>query len=446
MRSTLTKRAAWSLPAALALAASISLFPDITLAQRAAAPAGSPPPLARAAPDEAGMSAARLAKITKAFEKEVADKKIPGVVAMISRRGRLVYATAIGKRDPKADDPMRLDTVFRAYSMTKPFASVAAMILVEDGVLQLVDPVSKWLPPFKEMTVSTPNGNVKAERAMTVQDLLRHTAGLPYGELTVNTAVKDALAKAGIFKPDIIEFDARDMTPAEQVERLSKIPLLHQPGTTWEYSLATDVLGRVVEAASGKRLGDFLDERLFKPLKMVDTAFWLPEAKKARLAEPLEKEPVGNTPIRLIDVLKQPANDSGGAGTVTTAGDYLRFAQMMANGGVLDGQRILSRTTVRHMASDHLAGRIPLAPNPGGMVLGGQTYTFGLGFAVRQGDGLAPFPGTAGDYNWGGYAGTAFWIDPKEQLVAVMMVQSGGPIRLYHRLLFRQLVYQAIMQ
>jgi CubicO group peptidase (beta-lactamase class C family) len=445
MQPAATKPNQWPLPAALALAAAVSLFPEITFAQRAATPA-EPSPITRATPESAGMSAARLAKITKAFEKEVADKKLPGIVAMVSRKGRLVYATAIGKRDPKADDPMRLDTIFRAYSMTKPFASVAAMMLVEDGIVQLVDPVSKWLPAFKEMKVSTPTGEAKAERAMTVQDLLRHTAGLPYGELTQNAAVKEALTKAGLYKPDVIEFDTRDMTPAEQVERLSKIPLLHQPGTTWEYSLATDVLGRVVEAASGKRLGDFLEERLFKPLKMADTAFWLPEAKKARLAESLEKEPVGNTPIRLIDVSKQPANDSGGAGTVTTAGDYLRFAQMMANGGVLDGQRILSKTTVRWMASDHLAGRIPLAPNPGGMVLGNQTYTFGLGFAIRQGDGLAPFPGTAGDYNWGGYAGTAFWIDPKEQLVAVMMVQSGGPIRLYHRLLFRQLVYQSIIQ
>ena len=433
----------WSIVIA-GLAVSMSLAAGPVQAQRAGTSDSQTAPIARAAPETVGMSAARLAKITKAFEKEIAANKLPGVVLMVSRKGRLVYSTVLGKRDPKAADPMRIDTIFRAYSMTKPFASVAAMTLVEDGVLQLMDPVAKWLPAFKDVKVSTPGGDVAAVRAMTVQDLLRHTAGLPYGELTQNTAVRDALTQAGLFKPNVIEFDARDMTAAEQVERLAKIPLIHQPGTAWEYSLATDLLGRVVEAASGKRLGDYLADRIFKPLKMVDTAFWVPDGKKARLAEPFEKDPLANSPIRLIDVSKQPGNDSGGAGTVTTAGDYLRFAQMLANGGVLDGQRILSRTTVRLMASDHLAGRIPLAPNPGGMVLGGQTYTFGLGFAVRPGDGLAPFPGTAGDYNWGGYAGTAFWIDPKEQLVAVLMVQSAGALRLYHRLLFRQLVYQAI--
>jgi CubicO group peptidase (beta-lactamase class C family) len=298
---------------------------------------------------------------------------------------------------------------------------------------------------FKDVKVLTTAGEVAPERPMTVQDLLRHTAGLPYGELTQNAAVKDALAKAGLFKPGVIEFDVRDMTGAEQVERLARIPLLYQPGTTWEYSLASDVLGRVVEAASGKRLGDFLSERLFKPLGMNDTAFWVPEAKLGRLAEPFEKDPLAGTAIRLIDVAKPPGNDSGGAGGVATAGDYLRFAQMLANGGILDGQRVLSRTTIKHMTADHLGSSLPLAATPGGGVLRASTYTFGLGFAVRPSDGIAPVPGSAGDFNWGGYAGTVFWVDPKEELVAVFMVQSAGALRLYHRTLFRQLVYQAIV-
>jgi CubicO group peptidase (beta-lactamase class C family) len=391
------------------------------------------------------MSTARLARLTDAFKKEIGEKRLPGVVMMVSRRGRLVYSTALGLRDPKGEDPMRTNSLFRIYSMTKPIVSVGAMLLVEDGTLLLNDPVSKWLPAFKDVKVWTANGEVSAERAMTVQDLLRHTAGLPYGELTQNATVKDALAKAGLFKPGVIEFDARDMTGAEQVERLSKIPLLYQPGTVWEYSLASDLLGRVVEAASGKRLGDFLSQRIFKPLKMVDTAFWVAEANRGRLAEPFEKDAVAGTPIKLINVSTQPGNDSGGAGGISTAGDYLRFAQMLANGGTLDGQRIMSRTTLRLMTSDHLAGRLPLAATPGGMVLGASTYTFGLGFAVRPGDGLAPFPGSAGDFNWGGYAGTFFWVDPKEQLVATLMVQSAGTLRLYHRLLYRQLVYQAIL-
>jgi CubicO group peptidase (beta-lactamase class C family) len=391
------------------------------------------------------MSTARLGRLTDAFNKEVAAKRLPGAVMMVARRGRLVYATALGLRDPKGEEPMRTDSLFRIYSMTKPIVSVAAMILVEDGVLSLTDPVSKWLPAFKDVKVWTANGEVAAERAMTVQDLLRHTAGLPYGELTQNGAVKDALAKAGLFKPGVIEFDARDMTGAEQVERLSKIPLLYQPGSVWEYSLASDLLGRVIEAAAGKRLGEFMSERIFKPLKMPDTGFWVSEAEKARLAEAFEKDAVSGTPIKLIDVSRQPGNDSGGAGGVSTAGDYLRFAQMLANGGTLDGQRILSRTTLKLMTSDHLGSRLPLAATPGGNVLGASTYTFGLGFAVRPSDGIAPFPGSAGDFNWGGYAGTFFWVDPKEQLVATLMVQSAGSLRLYHRLLFRQLVYQAIV-
>jgi CubicO group peptidase (beta-lactamase class C family) len=397
-----------------------------------------------AAPAESvGMSAARLARLTAVFGKEIEDKKLPGAVMLVARKGKLVYTSALGVRNPKSAEPMRTDAIFRIYSMTKPIVSVAAMIL--DGKLQLTDPVSKWLPAFKDAKVTTDGGEVAAQRAMTVQDLLRHTAGLPYGELTQNAAVKDALAKAGLFKPGVIEFDVRDMTGADQVERLARIPLLYQPGTTWEYSLASDVLGRVVEAASGKRLGVFLSERLFTPLRMTDTAFWVPAAKLPRVAEAFDKDPLTGTAIRLIDVSKEPANDSAGAGGVGTASDYLRFSQMLANGGVLDDQRILSRTTVRLMTSDHLGSRIAIAPTPGGGVLGASTYTFGLGFAVRPSDGIAPVPGTVGDFNWGGYAGTRFWVDHKEQLVGVFMVQSAGALRAYHRELFRQLVYQAIV-
>jgi CubicO group peptidase (beta-lactamase class C family) len=421
---------------------SLGLAASVANAQRAKS---SGVPIATGTPESVGMSTARLARLTGVFQKEIADKKLPGVVMMVSRRGRLVYSTALGLRDPNGTDPMRTNSLFRIYSMTKPIVSVGAMLLVEDGALLLTDPVSKWLPAFKDVKVWTANGEVAAERPMTVQDLLRHTAGLPYGELTQNAAVKDALAKAGLFKPGVIEFDARDMTAAEQVERLSKIPLLYQPGSTWEYSLASDLLGRVIEAASGKRLADFLSERIFKPLKMTDTAFWVSEANKGRLAEPFEKDAVAGKPIILIDVSKPPGNDSGGAGAVSTAGDYLRFAQMLANGGTLDGQRIMSRATLKLMTADHLGSRLPLAATPGGMVLGASTYTFGLGFAVRPGDGIAPFPGSAGDFNWGGYAGTFFWVDPKEQLVATLMVQSAGALRLHHRLLYRQLVYQAIV-
>jgi CubicO group peptidase (beta-lactamase class C family) len=387
-------------------------------------------------PASVGVSPQRLELLTTSFTKEITDKALPGVNIMVARKGRVIYSKAFGLRDPAKSDPMTMTTLFRIYSMTKPLATVAAMILVEEGKLQISDPVAKHLPAFKDMKVQTAEGPVAA-RPMLVQDLMRHTSGLGYGEITQNAVVKEGYAKAGLYKPNVIDFDVRDLTPAEQVERLSKIPLIHQPGTTWEYSLSTDLLGRVVEAASGKRLGDFMTERIFRPLRMTDTAFFVPEPKLPRLAEPFPNDPATEKPFKLIDVTKLPANDSGGAGAVSTAGDYMRFAQMMLNGGTLDGARILSRNTVKWMTSDHHGSRITGEPGPG--------YTFGLGFAVRRGDGLSFSPGSAGDYNWSGYAGTAFWIDPKEQLIGVMMMQSPGAMRLYHRNLLRQLVYQAIV-
>jgi CubicO group peptidase (beta-lactamase class C family) len=415
--------------------------PTTSLAQRA--PAREEAQALR--PERAGMSSARLELLTKAFEKEIATKQLPGAVIMVARRGQVVYARAFGVRDPAANEPMRVDSIFRIYSMTKPMASVAAMLLVEDGVLTPTDPISKWLPPFKDMKVLSGAETVAAARPITVQDLLRHTSGIGYGEINPTQAYRDALKEAGVYKPGVIDFDARDLTAAEFTERLAKVPLVHQPGATWEYSLSTDVLGRVVEAASGKKLGVFLAERVFRPLRMEDTAFFVPDAKKNRLAHAFDKDPVSGNPFRLIDVSKEPGNDSGGAGAVSTAPDYLRFAQMLLNGGRFGGERIMSRTTVRYMASDHLGSRIPIAPTPGGNVLGPTNYTFGLGFAVRPGDGVAGTPGSAGDYYWGGYAGTYFWIDPREQLTAVIMMQSPGVQRPYHRGLLRQLVYQAIV-
>ena len=392
---------------------------------------------------DAGMLAQRLDLLTVAFNKEIADKALPGAVIMVARKGQLVYAKAFGLRDPAQADSMATDSIFRIYSMTKPMASVGAMILVEEGRLQLSDPVAKHLPAFKDLTAYTATGTEPA-RPMTVQDLLRHTSGLGYGEISNNAAFKESLTQAGLYKPGNIDFDTRDLSPAEQLTRLAAVPLLRQPGTAWEYSLSTDVLGRVIEAVSGQRLGDFMAERIFKPLGMKDTAFYVPEAKAHRLAASFDKDPATGIPFKLINVSKLPGNDSGGAGTVSTAADYLRFSQMMLNGGTLDGQRILSPNTVRWMTSDHLGPRIPIAQSPGGNVLYPSQYTFGLGLAVRPADGLAATPGSAGDYNWGGYAGTAFWVDPKEQIVAVMMMQSPGAMRNYHRNLLRQLVYQAV--
>jgi CubicO group peptidase (beta-lactamase class C family) len=407
-----------------------------------------------ASPESVGMSGKRLANITDMLRQEIDQNRLPGVVVMVARRGKLVYSAALGFQDGTSGKPMPKDAIFRIYSMTKPLVSVAAMMLVEDGRMQLTDPVSKFLPAMKSLQVSvartdaefarTTFTSVAADREMTVQDLLRHTAGLAYGEITQNAPVKDALLKAGIFKTEI-EFDARDLPPAEQVERLAKVPLAHQPGTVWEYSHASDLLGRVVEAASRQRLADFLATRLFGPLKMADTGFWVPKEKLDRLAQPFAVDPAGGKPNKLIDVSVVPANDSGGAGGVSTATDYLRFAQMMANGGKLDDVRVLSRSTVALMTSDHLGTRIAAPVTPGELLLGTPGYTFGLGFAVRQGAGVAGVSGSAGEFMWGGYGGTYFWIDPKEELVGVYMTQAPGAARQYYRRLFKGLVYAAIV-
>jgi CubicO group peptidase (beta-lactamase class C family) len=411
-------------------------------------------PLATATPEQVGMSLERLGRITSVLKKEIADGKLPGAVVMVARKGKVVYSDAIGFQDKGTNTPMKLDSIFRIYSMTKPLVSVAAMMLVEDGAIQLTDPISKFLPAFKDMQVSVatpgPDGKatyttVPAAKPIIVQDLLRHSAGLAYAEITKNEPVRAAYVEAKFSQPGIIDFDSRGMTPTEQVERIAKAPLIHQPGTTWEYSMAVDILGRVVEAASGKRLAVFLDERLFTPLKMVDTSFWLTAPKMSRLAQPLPVDPASGQKVSVLDVSAEPGNDSGGAGALSTAPDYLRFGQMLMNGGELDGMRVLSRSTIKLMTSDHLGTRIAAPLQPGELLLGTPGYTFGLGFAVRHGDGIAGVSGSAGEFMWAGYAGTFFWVDPKEEIVGVYMTQAPSPIRAYYRKMFKSLVYQALV-
>jgi len=410
--------------------------------------------LPTAKPESVGLSTQRLQNISAVFRKHVDQGTLPGVTFMVARNGKLAYSDAIGFRNIAKRQQMTSDTIFRIYSMTKPLVSVAAMMLVEDGALQLTDPVSKFLPAMKNRQVSiarvdaefakTAYSLVPAQRDMTVQDLLRHTAGLVYGEISSNAPVTNAYAKGGLYKTTT-NFDIRDMTPREQVAAFSKAPLAHQPGTVWEYSLASDMLGRVVEAVSGMRLADFLDQRLFTPLKMVDSGFRVNKRNLTRIAEPRATDASGNKTVQLIDVSVVPANDSGGAGGVSTAGDYLRFSQMLLDGGQLGGKRVLSRSSVALMASDHLGDRIIAPLTPGELLLGTPGYTFGLGFAVRKEQGIAGVPGSQGEFMWGGYAGTYFWIDPTEQIVAVYMSQAPGPTRAYYRKLFKQLVYAAIV-
>ena len=410
-------------------------------------------PLPTATPESVGMSKQRLDKITSTFNQEVAEGRLPGAVVMVARNGKLVYSQVFGKLNNASGGDMKSDSVFRIYSMTKPLVSTALMMLVEDGRVQLTEPVSKYLPSFKNPMVSVPVLDpvsqattfklVAANREATIQDLLRHTSGIAYGELTKNPLVREAYIKANVYKPDL-DYDARELPGAQMAEGLGKAPLAQQPGTAWEYSLSVDVQGRVIEAVTGKRLGEFMAERIFKPLKMTDTGFSVPAENLPRLAEAFPKDPATGAINKLIDVSKQPGNDSGGAGGVSTAGDYLRYCQAMLNGGQLEGARILSRSTVKLMTSDHLGSTINTTVNPGMLLLGSQGYTFGLGFLVRQGDGIAGVHGSAGEFMWAGAAGTFFWADPKEQMCTVYMSQSPSPQRAYYRRLLKSEVSQAL--
>ena len=405
--------------------------------------------LAVGLPQSQGMSPIRLSRIHDLMQTEVTENRVPGAVVLVARKGKIVYADAVGFQDKPSAKPMTRDAIFRAYSMTKPMVSVLTMMLVEEGRLQLNDPVSKFFPSMMKMSVlSNPaDGNserVPAARPITIHDLLRHTSGITYAEFTRFTAIKGPYQEAGLFSSEV-QGKWITLTPQQQIDALSKAPLLWQPGSTWEYSLSTDLLGRVLESITNQTLGALLEERLFKPLGMKDTSFLVPAAKVSRLAEPFRIDPLTGQPYYLVlDVTKPMGNDSGGAGISTTADDYLRFCQMMLNGGSFDGKRYLSRTTIALMTSDHLGPKVATPVQPGELLMGVQGYTFGLGFMVRQGPGMASVPGSEGDYAWGGYGGTFFWIDPKEQVIGLLMAQTPGASRQYYRRMIKTLVYQAI--
>jgi CubicO group peptidase (beta-lactamase class C family) len=336
---------------------------------------------------------------------------------------------------------MALNTIFRIYSMTKPVVSVAVMMLVEAGRLLISDPVSKYLPELAGMQVgveeTAEDGSkrlklVPAVREMTVQDLLRHTSGLTYG-IFGESLVKTLYREKGI--------ERNSITNAELVRGLATVPLAYQPGTVWEYSRSTDVLGALVERLGGVTLDDWLDQHILQPLGMQDTGFWVPSAQQHRIAEPFSVDPDRGGAVRLSNIRTRPSFLSGGGGMVSTAHDYLRFARMLHNDGTLDGVRILSRKTLQYMHSDHLSD-MPEATRTAGF-LPGPGYGFGLGFAVRRTEGAAWTPGSPGDYNWSGLAGTYFWIDPAEKLIAIFLMQAPEQ-RGEYRQLFRNLVYAAL--
>jgi CubicO group peptidase (beta-lactamase class C family) len=402
-----------------------------TATKRAASP--QTPPLPDARPEKLGLSAIRLQKMSDAFKREVDKGTVPGVTIMVARRGQIGWFDAIGRQNPATSAPMSHDSLFRIFSMTKPIVSVAIMMLLENGHLLLTDPVAKYIPEFSDLKVGVETGGkldlVPLARPMTVQDLLRHTSGLTYdhtGNSAVHKMYKDSRLRS------------RKITNAEHATIIAGMPLICQPGTEWNYSRSTDILGRIIEVVSSQSLGAFLTEHILAPLQMTETGFHTDVGNAARLAEPFEKDPWTSESVKLFDMTEKPAMESGGGGLVSTTMDYARFCQMLLNGGNLNGVRILGRKTLGLMASNHLTSDIKLN---GGMLAPG--HGFGLGFAVRTDDGLAPYPGSAGQFYWSGIAGTFFWIDPKEDLFAVMMSQGPGQ-REYMRTLVRGLVYAVV--
>jgi CubicO group peptidase (beta-lactamase class C family) len=361
----------------------------------------------RTDPDGAGLSPAGLARIDAYIKNEIATDKIPGALMMIERHGKLGYAANFGVRDPGTKAPMTNDTLFRIYSMSKPITSVAAMMLVEEGRLMLDEPVAKYIPAFAGVKVGVEwkndDGNAGVElvpprRPMTIQDLLRHTSGITYGFFG-------------------------DIDNAGFAERIAKLPLAYQPGTTWDYSHSTDILGRVVEVASGKSLYQFEKERILDPLGMKDTSFYVTDpAKQPLIAEPFPTDRKIGNDADVNDPRIPGKWESGGGGMISTMGDYVRFVRMIANGGTLDGKRYLSPKTVAYMGSNHIGPAAGVVPGP--YYLPGPGFGFGLGFAVRTEAGVSPIEGSVGEMNWSGAAGTTFWIDPKEDMFVVFMSQT----------------------
>jgi CubicO group peptidase (beta-lactamase class C family) len=417
-----------SLRPCLALLVALVFCPLVAHAQ-AARPRGG---------DEvAGLSRERLARIKPVMLEQVEKGIFPGAVTLVARRGTIVHHEAHGYLDAAKTRPMSKDAIFRLASMTKPVVSVAAMMLVERGAMKLNDPITTWLPELKELKVETPAGDVPLDRPITVQDLLRHTAGFVYAGSTKSARIRKMYDEANI------EARETDIPGDEMLRRLGQIPLAHQPGTFWEYSIATDVLGLLLERVAKKPLDQLLREMLFEPLGMKDTAFWVPPDRVARLADALDSDPMKATLAKAYRILENPAGRcyfKGGAGLVGTSEDYFRFAQMVLNGGEFQGKRYLSRKTVEFMLSDHtvgLGGTTVATTGPG--------YGFGLGFGVRLHEGVAWVPGSRGDAMWAGIWGTSFWIDPKEQLLGILMAQ-GPSHRIHTRMLYKNLVYAALVR
>lgn len=394
------------------------------------------------------LSDKRAARIGAVFAEDVEKGAIPGAVALIARRGKLAYLEAFGYRDREKGVAMTPDSIFRIASMTKPMVSAAVMMLAEEGRVRLVNPVSAYLPELKgvQVGVEATDGAGKrslrleaARREISVQDLLRHTSGITYGQFG-DSLVKQAYRAAGAMDPA--------QTTAQFITKLATLPLQYQPGEVWDYGMSTDVLGRLVEVLSGMPLDQFIATRITQPLGMHDTGFAVATDKAHRVAEALVDPKTGERPPMSRDLTVKPNFLSGGGGMVSTAPDYLRFAQMLMNGGELDGVRLLARKTVALMASDHLPPHVAVAASARAMFeesapLPEFGQGFGLGFCVRKEPGCNPVPGSVGEFYWSGVFGTYFWIDPAEQLIGILML-CAPELRRHYRALMRNLTYQAL--
>jgi CubicO group peptidase (beta-lactamase class C family) len=392
-------------------------------------------------PASSRFSPEKLAQVGDYLRNEIATGKIPGAVILIQQHGRPVYFESFGLRDVESKRPMTPDSIFRLYSMSKPITSVAAMMLVDDGRLALADPLSKYIPAFADVKVGVekPDENGKGtlaleplERPITIEDLLRQTSGLTYG-FYGDGAERKLYANSGLFDGD---FDN-----AQFAERLAKLPLAEQPETLWDYGHSTDILGRVIEVVSGQSLFAFEKQRLLGPLGMIDTAFDVADAaQRPRIAEPLPNDRFDRPVAGLGDPTLPRRWESGGAGMVGTIGDYARFLQMLLNGGTLDGRRYLKSTTVALMTSNHIGPETKIARDY--FYFPGEASGFGLGFAVRTAPGAHPsWP--LGEYRWDGVGGTFFFVDPKDDMFTILMMQTPSQ-RGRIQLELKTLIYEAM--
>jgi CubicO group peptidase (beta-lactamase class C family) len=387
-------------------------------------------------PEEVGFSSTRLNRIRAFMQRYVDEGQLAGIVSLVARRGSIVFWDAYGMQEIETQRPMCTDTLFRIYSMTKPIVSSAVLMLFEEGRFLLSDPVSRFIPGFKDVKVMQGSDLVAYHREVTIRDLLTHTSGLSYG-FDDNSVIDDMIRKQVWAKTD----KNPDLPLEEFIRNLLNVPLAFQPGTQYRYSLATDVLGYLVQVVSGMPLGDFLRQRIFEPLGMVDTGFFVPESKVKRFAATYGPSKDGNLPVvdasAASNYLRAGRMQSGGGGLVSTAPDYVRFAQMLLNGGELGGERLLGRKTVELMTMNHLPQGVYSFGNP--------WEGFGLGVSVLLDVAAGQWLGSAGNYGWSGAAGTNFWVDPREEMIGILMLQVMPSNTIQASPDFRMAAYQALV-